>query len=152
MPPSRLHALFQDQLANGRALVQLLESEAQALSLRDVDAIEGHTAEKQRLAGALAELARSVTELLPQQDPSELNSSIDNDPALKALWEETKSVLATAHALNQANGKTVGLSLNHVTRTLRVLTTGSDKPPNSVYSASGKVDAGAKRSRRVVKV
>lgn len=152
MPSSRLHTLLQDQLANGRALVQLLESEAQALSLRDIKAIEGYTAEKQRLAGALAELARSLTQLLAQPDPSGRNAAIDNDPVLKAAWEETKSVLATAHTLNQANGKTVGLSLNHVARTLRVLTTGSDKPQNPVYSASGRVDTGADRSRRVVTV
>ena len=150
MPSSRLHALFQDQLANGRTLVQLLESEAQALSLRDVEAIARHAAEKQRLAGALAGLAGSLARLLPQPDPTGRNSAIDSDPALKALWEETQSVLATAHALNQTNGKIVELGLNHVARTLRVLTTGSEKLQNPVYSASGRVNTGIERSRRVV--
>lgn len=152
MSASRLYALFQDQSTHAQALLQLLESEARALSLRDVEAIERHAAEKQRLAGTLAELARSVTQLLAQQDPTGRNSTIADDPELKAVWEETKSQLAAADTLNQANGKTVELSLNHVARTLRILTTGTDTPQPTLYSASGRMGTGDGRSRRVVTV
>lgn len=156
MPSSQLHAFLQEQLSIGRALVQILESEAQALSLRDVEAIDRLAAEKQRLTGALAEHAQSMTQLFSKQDATGQNSVISapsgNDPALNAIWEEARSVLAAAHDLNQANGKTVELSLNHVARTLRILTTGTDMPRSHVYSASGKVDAGINQSQRILTV
>lgn len=154
MRSSQLHTFLQEQLANGRALVQILESEAQALSVRDVDAIERLAAEKQRLTGTLVEQAQSMSLLLSKQDTDGKNPVVsapdDSDALLGALWEETRSVLAAAHTLNQANGKTVELSLNHVARTLRILTTGTDTPRSHIYSASGKVDGGSNRSQRVV--
>ena len=156
MPSSQLHILLQEQLANGRALVQILESEARALSLRDVEAINRLAAEKQRLTSALVAHAQSMTRLLSKQDSTGRNSAISapdgEDSALDAIWEETRSILARAHDLNQVNGKTVELSLNHVARTLRILTTGTDMPRDHVYSASGKVDAGINRSQRILTV
>lgn len=139
MASSQLQDWLLAQLADVRCLHRLVENEHGALTRRDVDAVTQLAIEKQRLTDSLSDFPQSATRLLSRPE-GDFATVLETDPGLSAIWEEIKSTLSASRMLNQRNAKIVELNIKQTRRTLRVLTTGTDKPATPIYGASGKVD------------
>ncbi len=147
MPSSaqQLHTIFQEQITAASQLIDALEEESNALTLRDIESIQNLSVLKNRLSLTLEELGKQQNEFLRQQQKNDSADGLDayiaeQEGRVAIVLEQQKTklhaMLESCQTLNLVNGSIIAASKQSAETALAILR-GQLTTENLVYSAGG---------------
>lgn len=133
----RLATLLVAETQHVKEFVEILEQERQILTQHDVEPLFALSEHKARYARLLQQSANTRAALLAQAGLKNDKAGVETllgSPETRA-WQNYLAIVATAHHLNEENGRLLTNRLSHNHQALAILMAHSDQP--TVYGSDG---------------
>lgn len=144
---------FGEEIAAGKALLELLRQEQERLIAADVEALGPLTEEKSKLLARLGELAmlrqRALADAGIEDSEAGMQSLLQNAAAsVRADWDQLMDIAREGKELNRVNGLLIGQHMSRNQTALNALQ-GGGQPAGALYGPNGQA-ASQGGSRRLV--